>query len=98
MLLPNIYSKKYIDNIFKEFFRVLKPGGYLLVAVKAGETEGFINDLLGIKTEVYFALFSEEEIAGYFKNSGFALEFLEKRNPYDLEISKERIFAIGKKE
>jgi len=42
----------------------------LLVAVKAGTAEGYIDDLL---------------------------EFFDKRNPYDFEISNERIFAIGRK-
>jgi len=89
--------KIYMNKIFTEFYRVLKPNGYLLVAVKAGTTEGFIDDLLGIKARNYFSLFTQEEIVNYFSKAGFLLEFFDKRNPYDFEISKERIFAIGKK-
>lgn len=89
--------KKYAASIFDEFHRILKPGGYILVAVKAGASEGYVTDLLGIKTEVYFALFSETEIVHYFEQSGFRMEFLDKRNPYDFEIQNERIFAIGRK-
>ena len=89
--------KKYMHKIFGEFRRVLKPNGYLLVTIKAGTTEGYICDLLGMKTEIYFTLFSEKEITNYFVKAGFSLEFIEKRNPYDSEISSERIFAIGQK-
>lgn len=89
--------KIYVNRIFAEFRRVLKPGRYLLVAVKAGTTEGYIDDLLGIKTKIYSALFTQEEIANYFKEAGFTLGFIDKRNPYDFEISDKRIFAIGKK-
>lgn len=89
--------KVYVNKIFTEFYRILKPNGYLLAAVKAGTTEGFIDDLLGIKTRTYFSLFKKEEIESYFKETGFTLEFIDKRNPYDFEISNERIFAIGKK-
>ena len=89
--------KIYIPKIFSEFRRVLKPDGYLLVAVKAGTTEGYIDDLIGIKTKIYNTLFTQKEIADYFKEAGFALEFIDKRNPYDFEISNERIFAIGEK-
>jgi ubiquinone/menaquinone biosynthesis C-methylase UbiE len=89
--------KIYVDRLFTEFRRVLKPGGYLLVAVKAGTAEGYIDDLLGLKTKIYSTLFTQEEISIYFNNAGFLLEFLDKRNPYDFEISNERIFAIGKR-
>jgi ubiquinone/menaquinone biosynthesis C-methylase UbiE len=89
--------KIYVNRIFTEFRRLLKPGGYVLVAVKAGTAEGYIDDLLGIKTKIYSALFTQEEIVAYFSQAGFLLEFFNKRNPYDFEISNERIFAIGKK-
>lgn len=89
--------KKYVNRIFREFHRVLKPEGSLLVAVKAGLAEGYLDNFLGIKTEIYLALFTEKEITCYFEQEDFLLEFIEKRNPYDFEIRNERIFAIGKK-
>ncbi len=89
--------KKFVNGIFNEFRRVLKKDGCLLIAVKAGTEEGYIYDLLGLKTEIYFALFTEEEIVRYYGQAGFLMEFLEKRNPYDFEIGNERIFAIGNK-
>ena len=89
--------KIYVSKVFDEFRRVLKPDGYLLVAVKAGMSEGYIDDLLGIKTKIYNTLFTKDEIVNYFKGSGFQIEFIDTRNPYDFEISNERIFAIGKK-
>ena len=90
--------KILINRIFGEFSRVLKPGGYLLLAVKAGSEEGFLKELLEIESEIYFSLFTEIEIEEYFRNAGFQIEFLEKRNPYEFEIKKERIFAIGRKQ
>jgi ubiquinone/menaquinone biosynthesis C-methylase UbiE len=89
--------KFYVGRIFAEFRRVLKPSGSLLVAVKAGTVEGYIDDLLRIKTKIYSSLFTQKEIVAYFSQAGFLLEFFDKRNPYDFEISNERIFAIGKK-
>ncbi len=89
--------KKHAGRIFREFHRVLKPQGSLLAAVKAGDSEGYLPELLGIATEIYFALFTEEEIAGYYRRAGFGIEFLERRDPYGFEIQNERIFAIGKK-
>jgi 2-polyprenyl-3-methyl-5-hydroxy-6-metoxy-1,4-benzoquinol methylase len=89
--------KKSASKIFSEFNRVLKPQGYLLVAVKAGEDERFLSELLGIKTEIYFSWFTEPEIETYLTNASFRIELLEKRNPYDFELKNERIFAVGKK-
>jgi ubiquinone/menaquinone biosynthesis C-methylase UbiE len=89
--------KKYVHKIFNEFQRVLKPSGYLLVVVKAGTNEGYINQLLGIKTTLYFTLFSKKEITNYFEQAGFSLEFIEQRNPYNFEINNDRIFTIGRK-
>jgi SAM-dependent methyltransferase len=73
--------KKLAGKIFSEFNRILKPQGSLLIAVKAGEDERFLSELLGIKTEIYFSLFIEQEIEAYFENAGFRIELLEKRNP-----------------
>jgi SAM-dependent methyltransferase len=89
--------KDSIGKMFDEFHRTLKPGGWLLVAVKAGTGEGYRDELLGIKTDIFFAFFAEDEIAGYFERSRFRLESIEKRNPYDFEIGNERIFAVGRK-
>lgn len=89
--------KVAVGRFFREFHRVLKPGGRLLVAVKAGSEEGYIHELLGMQTEIYFSLFGEDEIRGYFEETGFTVDFLERRNPYDFEIKNERIFAIGRK-
>jgi len=89
--------KSHVGRFFREFHRVLKPGGRLLIAVKAGATEGYLTELLGIETEIYFTLFSQAEIAQYYTNETFHIELLEQRNPYDFEISSERIFAIGRK-
>ncbi len=89
--------KCQVGRFFREFRRVLKPGGRLLIAVKAGTTEAYLTDLLGIETEIYFSLFTKEEIRRYYEEENFRLEFLEQRNPYDFEINSERIFAIGRK-
>lgn len=89
--------KRFVSLLFDEFFRVLKTNGYLLVAVKVGESEEMLTELIGIKTEIYFSLFTRKEIKGYFENSGFVIDSMEQRNPYDFEIKNERIFAIGKK-
>ncbi len=89
--------KAHIPRIFREFRRVLKPGGRLLVIVKAGSGERYQDELLDIPTEIYFSLFTEAEISDYFSHSGFTLDFLERRSPYEFEFKVDRIYAIGVK-
>jgi SAM-dependent methyltransferase len=89
--------KNQVGRFFREFRRVLKPGGRLLIAVKAGSSEGYSTDLLGMETEIYFSLFTLDEIRRYYEDGRFDVEFLEQRDPYASEIRIERIFAIGRK-
>ncbi|MBN1633744.1 MAG: class I SAM-dependent methyltransferase [Ignavibacteria bacterium] len=89
--------KKYIDRIFREFYRILRHGGKLLVTVKKGESEGITDDAWYEGNEVYFSYFLEDEIKGFFKNNKFELDFFDVRKPYDFEMNVERIYAIGTK-
>ncbi|MEJ2634423.1 MAG: class I SAM-dependent methyltransferase [Calditrichia bacterium] len=89
--------KKYIHRIFTEFFRVLTPRGKLLVAVKSGEQEGYLDEFLGFRTKIYFTHFIPEEIQTYFINNGFRILFQESRAPYQDEIAVSRIYMIGEK-
>lgn len=89
--------KRYINQVLNGFKRVLKIGGYLLLVVKEGLTEGFHSDLLGIETKIYFSLFTQKEIERFLKSNDFQIIKIEKRIPYPDEIKLDRIFSISKK-
>jgi SAM-dependent methyltransferase len=90
--------KQAVAGLFREFRRILKPGGLLLTAVKAGTSEGLLDEILGLKTPVYFSLFSPEEIRGYHREAGFTVEYLETRKPNEKEIAVDRIYALGRRD
>jgi SAM-dependent methyltransferase len=89
--------KRLINVLFSEFHRVLKRGGKILVVVKKGASEGYVEELLGFKTRLYSTNFTEGELTTYSQTSGFELISIETRQPYDFEIPVERIYAVGKK-
>lgn len=89
--------KRLIGRYFREFRRVLKEGGKLLLSVKEGEEEGYLDKFLGYETRIYFSHFRAEEIERYLAESGFRTLLLESRRPYDEEIAVPRIYAIGER-
>jgi len=77
---------------------VLRPGGLLLTVVKAGESEGWMENVLDTGARIWFAYFDEAEIGEYYRAAWFAIEFMERRIPYDTEIQNERIYTLGVKD
>lgn len=75
----------------------LRGGGRICVAVKEGDTEGYVEELIGFKTKLYFANFNEDEIRNYLEANKFRVVSLETRHPYDFEIPVDRIYATGVK-
>lgn len=89
--------KRLIPGLFQEFWRVLKPGGRLLLTVKGGEGEGYIESLLDLPARVWFSNFNEGEIRQYCVEAGFLPVHLETRMPYKFEISVPRIYMEAQK-
>ncbi len=89
--------KRLLHVLFHEFHRVLKKGGKILIVVKKVGTEGYVHELEGFKTLLYFTSFTEEEVKSSLQTGGFELIFLEARQPYEFEIPVERIYALSQK-
>jgi ubiquinone/menaquinone biosynthesis C-methylase UbiE len=93
-----LYSPKaLVPLLFDNFNKVLKTGGKLLVVVKKGETEGFLDNDDWYTSRVHFTLFDESEIRKYFLDAGFNIDMMDTRKPYDFELNVDRIYGIGTK-
>ncbi|UYP48209.1 2-methoxy-6-polyprenyl-1,4-benzoquinol methylase, mitochondrial [Candidatus Lokiarchaeum ossiferum] len=89
--------KKSIPAIFQEFYRILRPNGKLLVVVKEGKAEEYLEEVFEIPTHLYFSQFQVEELHELFKKGGFDIEFSETRKPNPSEIKISRIYVLGGK-
>jgi SAM-dependent methyltransferase len=89
--------KRHLRDLLGEIRRVLAPSGRLLAAVKEGTGEGYEGDLIGESVPIFFARFSKEEVGRALEGAGFALERLERRDPYPFEIPVGRIFAVARR-
>lgn len=89
--------KQSMNLLFCEFNRVLKKSGKILVVVKKGDSEGYVDELEGFRMPLYFTNFKEEEMKDFVETNGFKVIFLQTRKPYDFEIPVDRIYVIGEK-
>lgn len=70
-----IYTPKtFVDQLFAEFNRILKPNGKLLLVVKKGIEEGIIDNEWYEGNPVQFTHFVEAEIEGYLSRNHFRLD------------------------
>ena len=81
-----------------EMRRVLKPGGYLLLAFHIGDNVLHEDDLWGIKVCLDFYFFGPDEVTGYLKAAGFEIEEIIEREPYpEVEYPSRRAYILARK-
>lgn len=66
-------ERKNIPRAIKEFYRVLKTGGKIHIAVKKGRDSGWEADKLVGGEKRFFTYFSKKEIENYVKKAGFKI-------------------------
>lgn len=70
----------------REFRRVLRPGGLLLVAFHLGSEVVHLDEWWGHRVSVDFVFFRSDEVEGYLAAAGFELERSIERDPYAPEV------------
>ena len=86
-------SAAVLTKVTSEFFRVLRPGGKILVVAKEGEGECWVPDPLGSGSEVFWKGFQADELVALLCSSPFQVEAVHIREPLPDEIAVRRIYV-----
>ena len=85
-----------LPTVFAEFFRVIAPGGHLLLAFKAGERKSPLNHAYGhdVSLTVYWQ--SPERVAELLEQAGFAIQARLVRAPGEMDKGPQA-FVLARK-
>jgi SAM-dependent methyltransferase len=81
-----------------ELWRVLRPGGILLLAFHIGDEAVHLDEWWGHKVCVDFFFFRPDEMAGDLRSAGFEIEEMIEREPYsEVEHQSRRAYIFARR-
>jgi SAM-dependent methyltransferase len=84
--------------VLHEMKRLLRPGGWLLLAFHMGDDILHLDEWCGQNVSVDFILFRPEEMASFLRSAGFLILEIVEREPYpDVEHPSRRAYIFAEK-
>ncbi len=80
-----------------EFYRVLFPGGWLLLAFHGGAGELHNEEWFGKAVSLDATFFSVDEVRAYALGAGFSSPHIQTRDPYPFEYPSQRVYLLAQK-
>jgi ubiquinone/menaquinone biosynthesis C-methylase UbiE len=83
----------------REMFRVLLPGGRLLLSFHIGEDTSQVEDLWNSGAALEFHFYRVGTVAAYIRSAGFEIEEVVEREPYapEVEYQSQRAYILAQK-
>jgi len=83
----------------REMYRVLQPGGLLLLSFHIGEETLHEDELWGEKISLDFHFFRTQQVTDCLRSAGFVIEEVIEREPYapDVEYQSRRAYILAQK-
>jgi SAM-dependent methyltransferase len=91
--------KKSLPSVFREMYRVLQPGGLLLLAFHVGDEAIEERELWGHAISMDFFLLQPSAIRTQLESAGFSIEEIIERGPYapEVEYQSRRAYVFARK-
>ncbi|PWT88420.1 MAG: class I SAM-dependent methyltransferase [Blastocatellia bacterium] len=91
-------QRSSLVNVFREFHRVLKPAGVLLLTFHIGKEQVHRDEWWGKKVSINFLFFETAEIKRCLLEGGFQLSEVIERDPYpEVEYQSRRAYIFATK-
>jgi ubiquinone/menaquinone biosynthesis C-methylase UbiE len=87
-----------IPTVTQEMWRVLQPGGEVLVGFHRGQEVRHFAEWWGETVDLDFRFFTTQEMADWLTGAGFTIAAITERHPYpDVEVQTERTYIRARK-
>lgn len=90
--------REEVVRVLREFKRVLRPNGLLLLAFHQGQEIRHVEEMWGKSVSLDFVFFERSEMEGYLRAAGFEVEESIERPPYEgVEVQTQRVYIFARK-
>lgn len=89
------HPRDHLPGIMREFARMLRPGGQLLIVAKEGNDEGWIGDPMKVAGQVFWSAWPADDLQSLAAENGFADIHCDARAPLTQEIAVRRIYLTA---
>lgn len=92
------FSLGQVEQAFRRFERVLRPGGYVLAAFHVGDEIRHVEELLGTAVDMDFAFFQPDEVIARFHAAGLKVLETTMHYPYEgVEVATTRAYILARR-
>ncbi len=92
------FPRPQVVPVLHEFHRVLRPNGVLLLSFHAGQEVKHVEEWWAKPVSLVGFFFEREEMEGYLREAGFAIEVSMQRAPYvEVEVQTQRVYLLARK-